>query len=159
MSHDPRMEERNYWNDPRVQAQLKNAPYAVVEHGRDSAKVVLNECFLEQLQESELLPEDHDGKMELPSKYEVCDLCSGSGKVVNPSIDCCGLTQEDFDEDPDFEENYRSGRFDITCPECGGLRVIPTPTFPPEIQEEINSWWRSEADYARETAAERAMGA
>ncbi len=62
-----------------------------------------------------------------PYKWIVCDLCQGKGKVVNPSIDASGLTAEDFHEDPDLAENYRSGMYDIQCPRCGGRTTIPSP--------------------------------
>jgi hypothetical protein len=58
------------------------------------------------------------------TKYQVCPVCDGEGKTVNPNIDAHGLTREDFDEDPDFAEDYMSGRYDITCAACNGLRVI-----------------------------------
>lgn len=57
-------------------------------------------------------------------KFEVCPRCEGRGKIVNPSIDGHGLSQEDFDQDPDFEEAYFAGRYDIACTECRGLRVV-----------------------------------
>lgn len=60
----------------------------------------------------------------LPSKFEVCARCRGAGKHVNPSIDGDGLTREDFDEDPDFEESYFRGDYDVSCEECDGLRVV-----------------------------------
>ena len=54
----------------------------------------------------------------------VCPVCNGEGKTVNPSIDAGGLTREDFDEDPDFREDYMSGMYDITCRACNGQRVV-----------------------------------
>jgi hypothetical protein len=54
----------------------------------------------------------------------VCPVCEGEGKTVNPNIDCNGLTREDFDEDPDFREDYMSGVYDITCAACHGNRVV-----------------------------------
>lgn len=54
----------------------------------------------------------------------VCPVCDGEGKTVNPSIDAHGLTDEDFREDPDFAEDYRSGIYDITCAACHGMRVL-----------------------------------
>ncbi len=65
-------------------------------------------------------------EVEFPAKYQVCGVCDGKGKVVNPAIDSNGLTQEDFDEDPDFRENYFSGMYDIECPHCHGKRVVPS---------------------------------
>lgn len=66
-----------------------------------------------------------------PHHWEVCDLCEGRGKVVNPSIDASGLSAEDFAEDPDFAEGYMSGRYDIVCPQCRGRTTIPVSDFPP----------------------------
>lgn len=64
-------------------------------------------------------------ELELPARYEVCDLCQGKGSHTNPSIDSNGLTREDFDEDPDFREDYLSGMYDVPCYRCGGSRVKP----------------------------------
>jgi hypothetical protein len=54
----------------------------------------------------------------------VCPVCDGEGKTVNPNIDANGLTAEDFAEDPDFAEDYKSGMYDITCAACSGKRVV-----------------------------------
>lgn len=68
---------------------------------------------------------------ELPShfnvtmKWEVCGTCEGHGRHVDPSIDACGISREDFDNDPDFEEDYFGGRYDVSCYECDGRRVMP----------------------------------
>ena len=63
-------------------------------------------------------------ELTLPAVYEVCGRCQGEGKHTNPSIDGNGITQEEFDEDPDFRENYFSGVYDIECEECHGKRVV-----------------------------------
>jgi hypothetical protein len=75
--------------------------------------------------------EDEDGCLvkineTVPVKMEVCPSCGGFGKYVNPNIDRNGLTQEDFDDDPDFRENYFDGLYDITCTQCKGEKLIPT---------------------------------
>jgi hypothetical protein len=54
----------------------------------------------------------------------ICPVCDGEGKTVNPNIDAHGLTAEDFREDPDFAEDYKSGIYDITCAACNGMRVV-----------------------------------
>lgn len=61
----------------------------------------------------------------LPGRFVLCKRCHGAGKHVNPAIDAHGLTHEDFDADPDFEEGYFSGRFDVPCFDCNGERVTP----------------------------------
>lgn len=86
---------------------------------------------------------DEDGEREVvfPATFEVCWRCRGEGKHVNPAIDGHGLSQEDFDQDPDFREDYFSGVYDQTCEECKGLRVLA------EIDEDnLNA--EQKADYA-----------
>lgn len=57
--------------------------------------------------------------------FAVCPTCEGRGSHVNPGIDAEGLSAEDFAEDPDFEESYFRGDYDVPCAECGGARVVP----------------------------------
>lgn len=59
--------------------------------------------------------------------FRVCPTCEGYGTHVNPSIDAHGIGREEFDEDPDFEEAYFSGAYDVTCGECSGQRVVANP--------------------------------
>lgn len=73
---------------------------------------------------------DEDGEaiyeeIRVSAKYEVCGLCGGQGRHVNPSIDYNGLTSEDFRDDPDFEDMYFGGGFDVECYRCNGKRVEP----------------------------------
>ncbi len=71
-----------------------------------------------------MLDEDeNEVKFELPARYEVCSRCDGHGKHVNPSIDSNGITQSEFDEDPEFRDAYFSGRYDVDCHNCNGKRV------------------------------------
>jgi len=65
---------------------------------------------------------DYD-EVVLPTQYEVCGGCNGKGKHVNRNIDGNGLTREDFEEDPDFEEAYFRGDYDVVCEDCHGQRV------------------------------------
>lgn len=57
-------------------------------------------------------------------KWIICPGCRGEGTCVNPNIDAHGLTREDFDEDPDFADDYFSGRYDVSCGACGGSGKI-----------------------------------
>lgn len=59
----------------------------------------------------------------LPANYEVCDRCRGRGVHDHPAFSN-GLTREDFDEDPDFQDDYMSGMYDVACEECHGNRVV-----------------------------------
>lgn len=102
--------------------------------------------------------------IEFPFKYEVCPTCGGKGKHVNPNIDSHGLTRDDFEQDPDFAEDYFSGLYDVDCYECNGTRVVPVieEEFLNEEQKVklkfLQESRREDANYARMCAMERAMG-
>ena len=78
--------------------------------------------------------------IRLPAKCIVCPRCGGQGKHVNPAIDGQGLSQEDFDQDPDFAEGYFSGRYDVRCEECSGEKVLHVPDER-ECRKRL-SWWK-----------------
>ena len=103
-----------------------------------------------------------EGEIELPTKYEVCDLCHGEGKHVNPAIDCGGLSREDFDEDPDFAENYMSGMYDVPCNQCHGrttVKVVDRDALSPELREAYDRQLQDLSDERAEHMAELAAGA
>lgn len=106
--------------------------------------------------------EDEDGERhEVRLRFEVCDTCDGRGAHVNPSIDSHGLSREDFDEDPDFAEDYFSGRYDVPCHECHGARVIAVvdpDANAPELVKAVDDAEQEIWAYARECAREREMG-
>jgi hypothetical protein len=83
-------------------------------------------------------------------KFEVCPRCEGRGKHVNPAIDGHGLSAEDFDQDPDFREDYFSGVYDVPCYECKGDRVVKVPNWlalTPDECHAIHLHLEDEADY------------
>jgi hypothetical protein len=107
--------------------------------------------------------EDDDGaehETELPAHYEICTRCSGHGTVDHPDLGA--LTSEDFAEDPDLRANYSDRVYDVTCPKCRGLRVVPTVDVGSLTPEQKATWathceserTRREAD--REDACTRA---
>jgi hypothetical protein len=108
--------------------------------------------------------EDENGEEiahEVRLTFEVCGTCDGRGTHVNPSIDSHGLTRDDFDEDPDFAEDYWSGRHDVRCAECGGERVVPVVDPDATAPEVLAAYLRREQDAwddARETARARELG-
>ena len=141
------MENMNYWNDPRTIAGMVDKP---------KIEETPQGVFL--LWETE----DYDGvetTHRLRCKWEICGTCNGNGKHVNANIDCGGLTREDFDSDPGFEEDYFSGVHDVTCTECKGKRVIPVVCETDPMAEVYNKYREECWADARESAAERAMGA
>lgn len=102
--------------------------------------------------------------MRFPAHFEVCDRCGGTGHHVNPAIDGHGLGSEDFD-DEDFREAYFGGRYDVTCYECKGERVVAVVNedrLNPWQQRKLALWERQQDGIAamrREEAMERAFGA
>lgn len=106
--------------------------------------------------------EDDVDKLIVPAKIEVCSCCQGKGTHVNPSIDGHGLTREDFDADPEFEEQYFAGVFDVRCYECKGEKVVKVPDWDAmteDQRERADDYYTSMAETAAEEAAERRMGA
>src|SRR5512146_1402066 len=71
---------------------------------------------------------EDEEEREIPVEFQMCDLCEGKGKHVNPGVDQHGISPEEFAEDPDFYEDYRSGVYDVACYKCGGRRVVPVPS-------------------------------
>jgi RecJ-like exonuclease len=107
-----------------------------------------------------LFIDDEDEEVRVPARYEVCDTCSGKGMHVSPSIDCGGLTAEDFD-DPEFAEAYMDSHYDVPCAECDGKRVIPvlnSDNIDEELLEQINDRIQCIYDDMRTEAAERMFG-
>jgi hypothetical protein len=107
-------------------------------------------------------PEEGEIEVEIATKFDVCDRCEGRGSHVNPAIDGHGISPDEFRDDPDFEEAYFRGDYDVPCYECKGLRVVPVPDFERLSTEERAAWERQVqelADMAAEEEAERRMGA
>jgi hypothetical protein len=141
-----RMEEHNYQFDSRVLAS----------YGRWWKDIRGNKALAELP-----IPGDEFGETEerwIPIKFEVCPTCEGKGTHVDPNIDAGGLSQEDFDEDPDFAESYRSGMYNQECNGCNGQRVVPIPANE-EDAKAVADMVEGSMETARAHAAERAMGA
>lgn len=105
--------------------------------------------------------EGNDIEVELPTTWAVCPTCDGEGKHVNPAIDCGGLTREDFEEDPDFAEEYMSGMYDVPCNHCGGrttVREVDWDRLSPEEAEAYRRQLQEEADYRRMERMEYILG-
>ena len=62
-----------------------------------------------------------------PSVVVICHNCQGKGTHVNRAIDENGISPEEFAEDPDFEEAYFSGVYDVPCDLCKGFKLIAEP--------------------------------
>ncbi len=146
------LDDYNYYNDARTRAGRRGKWY----DSFDESSMTVQVCW-----------EDEEGDEffeTLPVKFEVCPTCDGRGSHVNPSIDSGGLTSDDFCDDPDFEEDYFSGRYDVSCYECGGKRVSPVVRADnlserqQEVLDELAENAALEREYEAEVAAERRMG-
>jgi hypothetical protein len=105
--------------------------------------------------------DEEEGDKEIPATYTVCGTCDGKGKHVNPAIDSNGLSEEDFDRDPDFREDYFSGLYDVPCNECKGNRVSPEVDWKkltPELKKYVEDWIQEHYSYQQECEMERRMG-
>lgn len=98
----------------------------------------------------------------LPAKREVCRRCNGEGKHVNPNIDGHGIDPQEFRDDPEFEENYFSGLYDVTCQRCNGLRVVDVvdrERLTPKMLSRLTAYERAEDDARAEALYESRVGA
>lgn len=143
------IEDYNYANDSRVRA-ARSRVYTY----RDGY-VVFGEIDTEYAPQEVLdmgQLDDEGYCLWVPVRlgpYEVCDCCGGRGHVVDPAIDCGGITSDEFADDPDFADRYYNGAFDITCPQCRGLRVVRHPELPEVLARWIAELERErDADYA-----------
>lgn len=96
----------------------------------------------------------------LPAVWEICYNCDGNGTVDHPAFSN-GISQEDFDEDPEFREDYFAGRYDVRCPHCkgSGKMLAVNEDALNENQRKVFAVWHSQmaekARYEREDAAIR----
>jgi hypothetical protein len=107
--------------------------------------------------------ENDDGEVithQLPSCWEICDRCRGSGTHDHPAFSN-GFSQEDFDEDPDFRDEYMAGRYDVRCEECDGTGKVLAPdesAMTDEQKKLFDLYYEQRAEIARDRRAdERTM--
>lgn len=157
--------DRNYEEDSRVRAARNGDWYEAIDESSGIVVVRVYDEWVagEKLEDGETLPEgvEEDGTAELPFVYEVCQICDGKGKHVNPSIDAGGISGEDFYADPDFAEEYMRGVYDVQCYGCGGKRVVPQideKKANPELVKLYQDRAEFEADFEAMCRAERRMG-
>lgn len=102
--------------------------------------------------------EEIEISVKVPAKFEICQRCRGEGKHVNPSIDGNGISREDFDADPDFEEGYFSGRYDIRCEarcEEGKVRLPDFNACTPDQKDAVKAWEKHQEEVAQWDADDR----
>lgn len=143
------MENWNFYNDPRVVATFMSP--------------ILEDIDLRDM--TAVFHGDEEEPSVVKLKFEVCPACHGTAKMVDPNMDCGGLTAEDIaeieEEDPGFMERYKRGHYDVTCSTCKGRAVVPGIDRQNTPKEIIQAFDRAEAEarsYASMCAMERAMG-
>lgn len=113
---------------------------------------------------------DTELEWRFPMRWIICEACEGHGTTTR-HIECDGggFTASEWaeacDDDPDFAEDYFSGRYDRPCDYCKGLGRVEV------IDEERITSWRDKAvykayceqleddrDYRAMCEAERRMG-
>lgn len=81
--------------------------------------------YLGELADHDGDEEDDDVVFDFPMKKEICAGCDGEGQI--PFGQHMSFTSSEFNETFDDEEsrhNYFSGRYDKTCPDCKGEKII-----------------------------------
>ena len=128
------MDDLNYARDPRTQGPAE-APVVYMDDGSEEP---------------------------LPMKWAVCPVCDGKGSHVNPSIDANGISREQFEDDPDFAEQYWNGTYDQTCTRCKGRTTVPVvdeDACDSLLLAMYRRQQQEEADDRRTQLAEMGMGA
>jgi len=101
-------------------------------------------------------------EISIAAKFALCPRCRGAGSHVNPAIDGNGISPEEFRQDPDFEEAYFRGDYDVACHRCQGekvIKIVDRERAKPEDLKLFDEHERELADLEAEEAAERRMGA
>lgn len=103
------------------------------------------------------LEAEHEDLPALRTRNEVCSRCRGEGELGGyPGV----YTQDDFDEDPDFFDDYIEHR--RTCEDCNGrrvTRVVDREASHPDTLSTWDEWCQDMWEMNRIYEMERRMGA
>lgn len=94
-------------------------------------------------------------EVQLPAQWCICGRCRGEGKT---SAHLGSFTREDFDEDPDFKQDYLDGLYDIACEACDGsgkVREIDRDACTSDDQQAALKQMDDDAEDRRESFNER----
>lgn len=98
---------------------------------------------------------DDDGNEKpLPWRYEVCPRCDGHATQCRLGPMTASEYHEMCDGDPDFPEDYKSGKYDDVCSTCNGQRVVAEVDREACSAEDLQKW-DDHLDWLAESAAER----
>ena len=127
----------NYWMDNRTIEGMMLPPYKVLSNEVHQATIQL----YDYVSEGEEIITCHVVR-------EICTMCHGLGKVIDPSIDASGLNEVD--------EEYFT--YKMKCPRCKGQKVLGSLELPKPFKKLVADFVREERSYARLCASERALG-
>ena len=100
---------------------------AATTQARPDPRPTLGGCEVPTLT---VMYEDDEGwecKVEVPATAETCGNCQGRGRHAH-AIDGNGLTADDLADWSDEEiDDYRTGRYDVSCSECRGTGRVLEP--------------------------------
>ena len=82
-----------------------------------------------------------EGDIVLPTCWAVCSVCNGEGKHVKLGIDGNGISTQEFNDDPDFADEYFSGAYDVTCNACRGRTTVRVVDETQMSEERIKQWY------------------
>lgn len=189
-NYNQRIEEMNYWGDPRVRESLITHDSFFVKGSKTTIDLSwVRETWDDWSHYEELVVGDDNWTTQqwkeatettfkqwleslgsslivnCQSRFEVCNTCQGRGSHVNPSIDAGGITSSEWDEwDYESQENYWSGRYDVTCYECRGEKVTQILEYETTNKlynwccERLSEYYQNQYDSAAEYIAEKRMG-
>lgn len=173
-SRQQAIENYNYWSDERVISSMVTDDDFFVKN----SKTQINMAWVQEkwedwkdYEELECTFEEWikslggNANVEYNSRFEICSTCQGRGTHTNPSIDCGGITASEWAEwDEEEKHYYMSGRYDISCSQCNGEKVVQQFEYDTKNPlynwccERLNEHYEYQYEYAREVAAERRWG-
>jgi hypothetical protein len=109
-----RRKTMGYWNDCRYVGRDARAARGAFDAEQMTLTIEIEEVV-----------DEEPTVLVVPARFALCPTCVGHGHHVNPGVDDEGISAQEFYDDPDFYEAYRSGMYNVTCYECDGERVVP----------------------------------
>lgn len=167
---DAALERMNFYGDRRVIASYEQQRVTVVRENGDGTVVVLVELD-EDNGENDENDESDTGEnagngieYTLRVDFIVCPLCRGRGYVVDPAIDCDGISDDYLRENPNFAESYHNGEFNIKCTKCEGKRVVldldkVRSLLPKSVRKQLAAAEREDREFLSVQLAELRSGA
>lgn len=95
-----------------------------------------------------------EDEQEMPAKFAVCPSCDGRGTHALHGI---AITADEWngpDWDDDSRDGYLNGRYDTTCEECAGRRVVLVPDRKRATKAQLAAY-REDREFDEECRRER----